>query len=65
MVGRIPQAGTNTPLASHPAFLLRHRRKEIKDLVDEDFHAFISLDNHQIYKAQSTSASAAVTYRLY
>lgn len=49
MVGRIPQAGTNTPLASHPAFLLRHHRKEIKDLVDEDFHAFISLDNQQIY----------------
>lgn len=59
------QTGTNIPMASYPAFLLRHCRKEIKDLVDQDIHAFISMENQQIYKAKNTSASAAVTYRLY
>lgn len=63
MVEWTPQIQINIPLAS--AFLLRHHRKEIKDLVDEDIHAFISLSNQEIHKAQSTSASSAVTYRFY
>lgn len=65
MVEGTPQIQINIPLASYPAFLLRHHRKEIKDLVDEDIHAFISLANQEIHKAQSTSASSAVTYRFY
>lgn len=45
-------------LASYPAFLLRHHRKEIKDLVDEGIHAYISLENQQnIQSPESTFVS--------